>query len=108
MKHLKNMNESFKDRRRKQIEDEIAKKQAELDGLSNKEDVPVIELSDYTDEEKVKYFDSMYKMAFDHLKSVEDSGYKDDDAENWFFEEGFKILNIKNPKSLWNYYNKLN
>ena len=106
MKHISGINESFKDRRRKEIEAEIARKQKELEELQNSENDSVIELSDYTTEDKVKFFDRMYKMAAEHLQSAED-GRVDDDAEHWFFEEGFGILNPKEKRKLWNFYNKL-
>jgi len=102
-----NTTSSFKDRRRKEIEAEIVRKQKELDELQNSENDAVIELSDYTTEDKVKFFDSMYKMAAEHLKSAEEDGRVDDDSEHWFFEEGFTILNLKDKKKLWNFYNKL-
>ncbi len=107
MKHIQGINESFKERRRKEIEAQIAKKQKELEELQNSENDAVIELSDYTTEDKVKFFDSMYKMAAEHLKQAESEGYVDDDSEHWFFEEGFGILNLKDKKKLWNFYNKL-
>lgn len=107
MKHLSRINESFKDRRRKEIEAEIARKQKELEELQNSENDAVIELSDYTTEDKVKFFDEMYKMAAGHLKEAEENGRVDDDSDHWFFETGFTILNLKNKKKLWDFYNKL-
>jgi hypothetical protein len=76
---------------------EIARKQKELDELQDSENDAVIELADYTTEDKVKFFDSMYKLASEHLKSAE-NGRVDDDDTHWFFEEGFGILNLKDKK----------
>jgi len=43
--------------------------------LQDSENDAVIELSDYTTEDKVKFFDKMYKMAADHLKEAEENGH---------------------------------
>jgi hypothetical protein len=63
---------------------------------------PIIPLGDYSTEDKIKFFDKMYKFANDHVEEVKREKYKDDDTDHWFFEEGFKILNLKDSKSLWN------
>lgn len=105
-KYVKN-NESFKEKRKRILEEEINKKREELEKLSIVEEVPVIELSDYTTEEKVKFFDEMYKLSLDTLNRAEESGYKSEDTDYWFFEQGFGILNLKNTKKLWNYYNNI-
>ena len=100
------MIDNFKERKRKQISDEIAKKQKELEELENAATAPVVELSDISTEEKVKFFDGMYKMAADHLKACENETDRDDD-DHWFYEYGFTALNMKNPKALWSYKNKV-
>lgn len=49
----------------------------------------------------------MYKLANDHIEKFKKDPYMDDDTKQWFFEQGFQILNLKDSKSLWNYYNSL-
>lgn len=101
-------NESFKEKRKRILEEEINSRREELEKLSIVEEVPVIELSDYTTEDKVKFFDKMYQLSLDTLTRAEESGYKSEDTDYWFFEQGFTILNLKNTKKLWEYYNKIN
>lgn len=106
MKHIRKISENFKDRQRKKLEEEILKKKKEMEDLDGEES-PIVDLSDYSIEEKVKFFDKIYKMALDHLNETEEERYKNDDTDHWFFEEGFAILNLKDKKKLFNFYNKL-
>lgn len=106
MKHIMSISESFNERRKREIEEEIGRKRKEIEDLEMGE-APVIDLDSYTDEDKIKFFNSMYKMALDHLETTERERYADEDIDNWFFEEGFSILNLKDRKKLWGYYKKL-
>lgn len=92
--------------RKEQLEQEIAEKMAQLNGLEELESA-VIPLKDYTTEDKVKFFDKFYNFVNDVVKEVESSGYQDEDTSYWFYEEGMSILNINDTKALWKYYNSL-
>ena len=90
-------------------DDLLARKKAielELEKLDRVES-GIVELSDYTDEQKINFFDKYYNMARMSVKSLEDNGYSDKDEEHWFFEEGMQILNIDDKNALWKYINSL-
>lgn len=53
MRYIASMNESFRNKKREQIEAEIARKQKELENLDNPAEAPVIELKSYTDAKPV-------------------------------------------------------
>jgi hypothetical protein len=94
--------------RKEQLKIDIARLQAELEIIEAPiTSTPVLRLSDYTTEEKVAFFDSMYKLAFDTIKEVKENGYCSEDTENWFYETGFAILNLRDTKALWKYKNSL-
>ena len=94
--------------RKEQLKNDIAKMQAELERIEAPiTSAPVLRLTDYTNEEKIAFFDSMYKLAFDTIKEVKENGYCDEDTVNWFYETGFAVLNLRDTKSLWKYKNSL-
>ena len=92
--------------RREILEAELVEKMFELQNLEDVES-GIIPLEDYTDEQKLKFFDNFYTFAKSHIDEVQESGYVDEDSEHWFFEEGLKILNINDVSKFWKYYNSL-
>ena len=107
MKHIKKINEGFRDRKKAELEAEIKRKQEELQGLDSNEPADIVDLEEYTTEDKVKFFDEMYKMAKDYIDKLEETGYKDDDWDNWFFEAGVTILNTKDKNKFWKYHRSI-
>ena len=85
---------------------ELAQKIAELAALEDVE-TGIVALKDYTVEQKVKFFDSLYESALSHVKEVEKEGWIDEDASQYMFEDVMAILNIEDTKAVWNYYNSL-
>ena len=83
MKHLGKFNEAFS--RKERIQADIDKKAKELEDLKKSlesgEDRPIKSLEDWTEEEKVEWFDKFYKFALNHVDEREDSGYDDEDRE---------------------------
>jgi hypothetical protein len=92
--------------KKERLEAELAQKMAELAALEDVE-TGIVALEDYTVEQKVKFFDSLYNSALSHVKEVETEGWVDEDAEHYMFEDVMSILNIEDTEAVWNYYNSL-
>lgn len=92
--------------KKERLEAELAEKMAELAALEDVE-TGIVALEDYTVEQKVKFFDSLYNSALSHVKEVEAEGWVDEDAAHYMFEDVMSILNIEDTKAVWNYYNSL-
>ena len=92
--------------KKERLEAELAQKMAELSALEDAE-TGIVALEDYTVEQKVKFFDSLYNSALSHVKEVEAEGWVDEDAAHYMFEDVMSILNIEDTKAVWNYYNSL-
>ena len=82
----------------------------EMFGDNNSNDVPVespiIELKDYTDTQKIKFFDEVYEMSREYLAEKEEDPEREGD-EHWFFEKCIESLNIGNSSKVWKYINSL-
>ena len=92
--------------KKERLEAELAAKQAALAALEDVE-TGIVALEDYTDEQKIKFFDSLYNSALSHIKEVEVEGWVDEDAAQYMFEDVMSILNIEDTRAMWNYYNSL-
>ena len=92
--------------KKERLEAELAQKMAELAALEDVE-TGIVALEDYTVEQKIEFFDSLYNSALSHLKEVEEEGWVDEDAAQYMFEDVMSILNIEDTKAVWNYYNSL-
>jgi hypothetical protein len=105
MKHIK----AFEDisKKRQKLIDELSLKQRELDELENQKRTGIIPLEEYSEEEKIEYFNKMYNSAIKIVEELEDSGHNDDDDEHWSYEAHMEILNLHKPKEFWNYFNKI-
>ena len=64
-------------------------------------------LEEYTDKEKIKFFDIMYKNANDELSELEKDGYSNDDNPAYAWEAYIEILS-RNTRKFWDYWNSLN
>jgi hypothetical protein len=92
--------------KKERLEAELAQKMAELAALEDVE-TGIVALEDYTVEQKIEFFDSLYNSALSHVKEVEAEGWVDEDAAHYMFEDVMSILNIEDTKAVWNYYNSL-
>jgi hypothetical protein len=92
--------------KKERLEAELAQKMAELAALEDVE-TGIVALEDYTVEQKVEFFDSLYNSALSHVKEVEAEGWVDEDAAHYMFEDVMSILNIEDTKAVWKYYNSL-
>jgi 3-oxoacyl-(acyl-carrier-protein) synthase len=72
----------------------------------NRTEFGIVE-NEYTDTQKIQFFDKFYEMALDTVKAMEDTGISDDDDEHWFYEMGMSILNLEDTDKLWKYINTL-
>jgi len=97
-----------KDNIKKEIEE--ARKRLQLleerEKLSTKNTI-IKQLEEYTIEEKVKWFNKMYKNAEEELIELETKGYSDEDNEHYCWENYIEVL-AKNNKKFWNYWNSFN
>ena len=92
--------------KKEKLEAELAQKMAELAALEDVE-TGIVALEDYTVEQKIEFFDSLYNSALSHVKEVEAEGWVDEDAAQYMFEDVMSILNIEDTKAVWKYYNSL-
>lgn len=92
--------------KRERLEAELKEKMEQLAKLENIES-GIVPLVSYTIEQKVAFFDNLYKSAESHIKEVESEGYVDEDVAHYMFEDCMRILNIEDSKAMWNYYNSL-
>lgn len=92
--------------KKEKLEAELAQKMAELASLEDVE-TGIVALEDYTVEQKIEFFDSLYNSALSHVKEVEAEGWVDEDAAQYMFEDVMSILNIEDTKAVWKYYNSL-
>lgn len=56
----------------------------------------------YTDSEKCRAFDKLYKMALDELDYAQTNGCESKDFSHWCFEA---VMNLLGPK-IWDAYNE--
>jgi hypothetical protein len=92
--------------KKERLEAELVQKMAELAALEDVE-TGIFALEDYTVEQKVEFFDSLYNSALSHVKEVEAEGWVDEDTPQYMFEDVMSILNIEDSKAMWKYYNSL-
>ncbi len=65
-------------------------------------------LVDFTDDEKIKHFNTQYKSALNELEEYERDGYSDDDNKQYDWESFIEILSRPDKKKLfWEYWNSL-
>ena len=70
---------------------------------------PVRPLEDYTDEEKIKWFDKRYQYARSILTQVMSEHEYEKDAKHWMFEENMNLLAHKGRSGesrFWKLFNK--
>ena len=93
---------------KEQLANEIAEKTKRLQEMEqDPTTAPIIEASDYTVEEKVKYFDQLHRSAMSIVKDTEENGWENEDNAMYVYEDFLKILNLKNPTEFYKYYKTL-
>jgi len=93
------------------IKNELADLKLKLKELEEKEknigkSVAIKKLEEYTDDEKIKFFNKLYKSASIELDELEKNGYGDEDNAHYAWEEYITIL-AKDNKEFWKYWNSL-
>ena len=90
---------------------ELAETKAKLEKLEKEEktagrDGAIKKLEEYTDEEKIKFFDKLYNQAKTELEHLEECGFHDEDDVHYAWEEFIQIL-ARDKKLFWSYFNSL-
>jgi hypothetical protein len=96
---------------KQELQKEIADLKAKMAKLEeeenlNKRDAAIKSLSEYTNEEKIAFFDKMYKSAEEELETFEEKRYHNEDYEHYGWEDYIKIL-AKDQKLFWEYWNSI-
>jgi type III secretory pathway component EscR len=101
------------------IIEEIRKREKELADLKkiaeneSNRDLYIKPLTEYTDAEKSKWFDMMYKSALSDLEAKEDGDYNDDDSLLRFLPsffpawEAYMEILGRDSNVFWKYWNSL-
>ena len=71
----------------------------------NREDC-IKNLSDYTSEEKISFFDQLYEFANEELKHLEKNKWDHDDLHENLWSSAIEILS-KDGDEFWKYWNSL-
>ena len=91
----------------KQIEDAKSKlKELEEKEKNSERNEALRKLSEVTDEEKITFFDRMYKSALSELKEVVKTGYHNEDYPHYAWESYIQIL-ARDTDKFWKYWNKI-
>ena len=61
-------------------------------------------IDEYTDKEKIEFFDKLYRSALAELKELEEKGYSSEYNQHYAWEEYIKIL-AKDRTTFWEYWN---
>lgn len=90
---------------------EIERKKRELDALekslvNDERNLAIKDLSEFTDEEKIKWFDRLYKSSLDVVEEVEKNGYINEDTPHFIYEDVMGIV-ARDRNAFWKYFNSL-
>ena len=93
------------------LQQQIEDAKRKLDELEEKEKNSerkdaIKNLNEYTTEEKIKFFDKMYKSALSELNEVEQKCYHDENYTHYAWEEYIEIL-VRDNDKFWKYWNKI-
>lgn len=93
------------------LEKEIAEKQEQLKKIkdANKTSIrskAVKELSEFTDEEKIKGFEAIHAAGIAVLEGAEKNGYVKENEFQWAFEAQMETI-ARDNNLFWKYYNSL-
>ena len=93
------------------LEKELLDAKLKLEQAREKEkhstrNLAIKDLSEFTDEEKIKKFDALYESAIYSIKYLEDNGFESKDDEHYSWEELIS-LPAREKDKFWKYYNSL-
>ena len=96
---------------KEKLQQQIEEAQRKLEELEEKEKnseriEAIKNLDEFTTEEKVKFFDSMYKSALAELNTTIGHGYHNEDCEHYAWEE-FIVILAKDYNLFWKYWNSI-
>jgi hypothetical protein len=98
---------SEKDRLQRQLNETKAKlEQLEKEEKKSNREIAIKSLEEYTDKEKIDFFDKLYREAQSELENYEENGYSDEDNAQYAWESYIEIL-ARNNTEFWNYWNSL-
>ncbi len=97
-----------KEKLEKQILD-AKNKLAELENAekNSKRNDAIKPLSEYSDQEKIDFFDKLYESAASELNDLEQTGFSDEDNDHYAWENYIEIL-ARNKNKFWKYWNSIN
>jgi hypothetical protein len=87
---------------RKRLELELMEKSL----VSNERALAIKDLSEFTDEEKIKVFDKIYKSALSIVEDAETNGYVNDDNRHYIYEDVMSVI-ARDSRVFWKYFNSL-
>lgn len=90
------------DIKRKKLELELMEKSL----ISNERALAIKDLSEFTDEEKIKVFDKIYKSALSVVEDAETNGYVNDDNSHYIYEDVMSVI-ARDSRVFWKYFNSL-
>lgn len=93
------------------LEKELLDAKLKLEQAREKEkysarNLAIKDLSEFTDEEKIKKFDALYESAMYSIKEVERTGFVNEDDEHYSWEDLITIP-ARDKDKFWKYYNSL-
>ena len=96
---------------KEKLQQQIAEAKERLEKLEQQEKIngkkdAIKELSEYTDEEKIQFFDKLYNSAYLELTELEEEGYHNEDCAQYAWEEYIAIL-AKDRNKFWRYWSSL-
>ena len=96
---------------REKLVKQIADAKAKLELLekqvkNSNRSMAIKELSEFTDEEKINFFDKLYNSAYSELVDTESNGYHNEDCVQYDWEEYIEIL-ARDHDAFWKYWRKL-
>jgi hypothetical protein len=87
---------------RKRLELELMEKSL----VSNERNLAIKDLSEFTEDEKIKVFDKIYESALDLVNQVEVSGFINEDIRHYLYEDVITII-ARDEKAFWLYFKSL-
>jgi len=96
---------------KEKLKREIAEAKKRLEQLEKEEkseskNMAIKKLAEFSDEEKIKFFDKMYNSAISEVNAVIECGYHDEDCAQYGWESYIEIL-AKDKDLFWKYFNSL-
>lgn len=94
-----------------EVKAEIERKKRELESLEkslsmDKRRMAIKDLSEFSDEEKIKQFDKIYNIALSVVEEAEENGYVDEDTDHYVYEDVMGII-ARDRQEFWKYFNSL-